>query len=74
MADGELIFEIEDNGVGMEKDDWKKGYGLTNVRQRIQLYYGVTYDLEVESRPGEGTRITVRLPAGVQTAGMRWED
>ena len=74
MADGELIFEIEDNGVGMEKDDWKKGYGLTNVRQRIQLYYGGTYDLEVESRPGEGTRITVRLPAGVQTAGMRWED
>lgn len=74
MADGQLLFEIEDDGVGMDKDDWKKGYGLTNVRQRIQLYYGDVYDIEVESRPGTGTRITVRLPAGGQTAGMKWED
>lgn len=74
MADEQLIFEIEDDGVGMEMDEWKKGYGLTNVRQRIQLYYGDVYDIEVESRPGTGTRITVRLPAGGQMAGMKWED
>lgn len=40
-----------------------KGYGLSNVYQRIRLFYDVEDGLEIESDPAEGTTITLRLPA-----------
>ncbi len=37
--------------------------GLSNVHQRIRLYYGdVKYGIQIESELGKGTRIEVRLP------------
>ncbi len=59
---GDMVFSISDNGVGMENEEWKKGYGLMNVMQRIQLYYGDNYGIEIESKVGKGTRVTVCLP------------
>ena len=38
------------------------GIGLRNVHQRIQLYFGSRYGLEIESEPDEGTLIRVHLP------------
>ncbi|PZE21612.1 sensor histidine kinase [Paenibacillus xerothermodurans] len=38
------------------------GFGLRNVHQRIQLHYGASYGLTVESEYGRGTVIRVRLP------------
>ncbi|MBM7568523.1 sensor histidine kinase [Paenibacillus sacheonensis] len=35
--------------------------GFRNVHERIQLYYGPGYGLQVQSWPGQGTTITVRL-------------
>ena len=58
----DMVFSISDNGVGMENEEWKKGYGLRNVMQRIQLYYGDNYGIEIESKVGKGTRVTVCLP------------
>lgn len=65
-----FVFYITDNGVGMEEEAWKKGYGLSNVRQRIKLYYGEEYDLQVDSEPGRGTTMKVRLPVA-QTHAYR---
>ncbi|GIO13268.1 hypothetical protein J19TS2_28230 [Cohnella xylanilytica] len=42
-----------------EKNDL---FGLRNVMTRIRLCYGEEADLAIESREGEGTRTTVRLP------------
>ena len=60
---------VEDNGVGIEPDVLKsilefktKGYGVRNVNERIQLYYGEEYALQVESEVGKGTRCTITLP------------
>lgn len=39
-----------------------KGYGLSNVFQRIRLFYDVENGLEIESDPAEGTTVTLRLP------------
>lgn len=39
------------------------GIGLRNVHQRIQLYYGEGYGLEVDSRLDVGTTIRIHLPA-----------
>lgn len=39
-----------------------KGYGLSNVYQRIRLFYDVEDGLTIESDPEEGTTVTLRLP------------
>ena len=38
------------------------GYGVRNVNSRIQLEYGEAYGLSIESEPGKGTKVTVRIP------------
>jgi len=38
------------------------GIGLVNVHRRIQMVYGDEYGLRVDSAPGKGTRIELRMP------------
>lgn len=66
---GELRFTVCDNGCGIPQEICEtiltaktKGYGVQNVHHRIQLYYGEQYGLVFESRVGEGTRVTLRIP------------
>ena len=61
---------VSDNGVGMDEETAQnfltvqsKGYGARNVNDRIRLYYGESYHLEVQSIPDEGTTITIKFPA-----------
>ncbi|TDF97488.1 cache domain-containing sensor histidine kinase [Paenibacillus piri] len=37
--------------------------GLGNVHSRIQMVFGEQYGLSIDSRAGEGTRITIRMPS-----------
>jgi len=55
-----LLMSITDDGCGMEPE-WhaEHGFGLTNMRERAQAIGG---RWEILSRPGEGTRIHVRIP------------
>ena len=48
-----------------EKNQSRKGsgIGLKNVHERIRLYFGQDYGLQIFSEPDEGTRIVIRLPA-----------
>jgi two-component system, sensor histidine kinase YesM len=73
-----LIFEVSDTGIGMseekrqmimrginQKDEPSSshsGFGMFNVNQRIQLYYGEQYGLSIKSELGKGTTIRVTLP------------
>jgi len=41
------------------------GLGTHNVFRRLQLLYGDQHGVEIESRLGEGTAITLRIPRGV---------
>ncbi len=71
-VDGEFVFEVSDNGVGMTvekiqevfRDDngSQGGYGLKNVDERIKLYFGEDYGITIKSEPGKGTRVRVRIP------------
>lgn len=70
MEDELIYISVEDNGVGMDEEKAatiitrdSKGYGIRNVNERIQLYYGEQYHLSVQSKLNEGTRITVCIPA-----------
>ena len=57
---GGTLLEIADNGVGFEPSaDGSDGYGLPGMRERAARLGGT---LEVESAPGAGTRVRVRIP------------
>lgn len=69
LNDGVVYIMIEDNGVGMDQETMalmlsqnSKGYGMKNVHERIQLYYGQEYGLHIESVINQGTIITVKIP------------
>jgi two-component system, sensor histidine kinase YesM len=40
----------------------KRSIGLTNINNRIKLYYGDDYGIHLYSREEEGTRVVVELP------------
>lgn len=74
-SEGDIFIDIEDNGLGMSKEqvdllltnDFRtrkkgSGIGLINVHQRIQLYFGKSYGLIIESEPDEGTIVHIHLP------------
>lgn len=57
-----ILFTVEDNGIGMEdENEIKNGYGVTNVMERIKIFYGEKYGISVESEVGKGTKIEVRI-------------
>jgi len=57
-ADAALI-EVDDDGSGFDPGDVTPGMGLNNLMSRAQSLGGT---LDVDSRPGEGTQIRIRLP------------
>lgn len=76
LADEKLRLQVIDNGVGMsaEKaarlltdaqsagDGEPAGIGLRNVHERVRLYFGEDYGLQIESEQEEGTTVTIWLP------------
>ncbi|HZM35203.1 MAG TPA: ATP-binding protein [Burkholderiales bacterium] len=61
---GERAIEIriEDDGAGYEAAQSASGRGLGTMRERAQALGG---SLEIESRPGGGTRVRLLLPASL---------
>jgi signal transduction histidine kinase len=55
----ELQLEIEDDGRGFDTSSVSNGIGLQAMRQRAEKLGG---RLEIESQPGQGTRVRVSLP------------
>jgi signal transduction histidine kinase len=65
-AESTLRLEIEDDGVGFEPgvtapSGWPR-FGLQTMRERAQAVGG---SFRLASAPGEGTRISVEIPAGL---------
>ncbi|WP_342564024.1 histidine kinase [Paenibacillus sp. FSL R7-0345] len=47
------------------------GIGLRNVHQRLQLFYGEAYGLELQSEPGKWTTVFMTLPKVLLTGDKR---
>lgn len=63
--DTHAVFEIEDNGKGFDMRARKVGsHGIQGMRFRVEAAGG---ELTLFSQPGEGTRITARLPLAPDT-------
>lgn len=58
---GEVRILVRDDGEGFDTGTEPAGRGLTGMRERIELFGG---EIEVSSRPGEGTSVTARVPLG----------
>ena len=65
---------VEDDGVGFDLNETNgdnRGFGLLGMQERAALV-GAT--LEIESKPGRGTTILVRMPAAPATAAPSSSD
>ncbi|MEJ2012008.1 MAG: GAF domain-containing sensor histidine kinase [Anaerolineales bacterium] len=61
-SDNTVTLQVIDNGWGfdMEGEPELLGHGLSNMTERARIFGG---ELTVDSSPGEGTTITVRIPS-----------
>jgi LytS/YehU family sensor histidine kinase len=78
QIDGNLKMLVEDNGVGIEEERLCKirqfdgvisleassgtGIGLNNVHKRLQIAYGTSFGVKIESRLDYGTSVEATLP------------
>jgi len=70
--DNMLLIEVEDDGVGMSiENEWVSplkgpgagtGIGMRNVRERMEVQYGNLGSVVINSRPGRGTKVSLRMP------------
>ena len=76
-GDGGVRIRLSDDGVGMEQGQIDRvlagpgaegeeaafrHIGVWNVHRLLQLSFGPDYGLRIQSEPGRGTEITIRLP------------
>jgi len=56
-----MVLSLEDDGVGFSPQavKGKGGLGLVSIRERARIMGG---DLSIDSKPGDGSRIAVRVP------------
>jgi PAS domain S-box-containing protein len=64
--DEAILLEVADDGRGFDPGSARAGIGLSAMRERVEELGG---EIEVSSRSGSGTEVTVRVPSGGGTPG-----
>lgn len=73
---GKVLFTVRDNGIGMSKEHIHDilneklntqqtrgtGFGLAGVNRRIKILFGKEYGIQIESKIGQGTSVTMDIP------------
>jgi PAS domain S-box-containing protein len=63
-----LVAAVIDDGRGFHSASTRTGVGLVGMGERVE---GLGGKIEVSSRPGEGTKVTVKVPLGGGTRALR---
>lgn len=69
----DIVLQVQDDGVGMSPERLEQlrrsmgsgervGFGLSTVEERLRLFFGEGYGLQIDSTEGCGTTITARIP------------
>lgn len=82
MIERDIQITIWDNGEGMdyfqlgklrqslhEENTDQTHIGVHNVNQRIKIFYGGDYGIQIESKRKWGTKVTLRLPYQLEEEG-----
>ena len=74
----ELTIVAEDNGVGIRTTALKEtgGIGLRNIKSRVSLlngYFIIAAAHRKDAVPGQGTRITIRIPLSEKMNSDEWD-
>ena len=78
----DIFFIVQGNGIGMTAEELSRlrtniysnteihssGYGLHNINERIQTYFGDNYGLSIESEFNYGTTVKLKLPKQIHNA------
>jgi len=59
QSNGNLTFEVADNGVGFDPGAISRGSGLQGIADRLAALGG---EVTIRSTPGDGTTVAGRLP------------
>jgi two-component system sensor histidine kinase YesM len=75
LEDGALAIAVADNGIGMEEEKLRQvmdaartdsaggeHVGIRNVYKRLELYYRSMAAFRIDSSPGVGTTVEIRIP------------
>jgi len=77
ITGNDLFIMIRDDGAGMSEEQLQfqlkrldepsdtldeEHIGIKNVHDRIRYYYGEQYGITLQSQPGSGTTVTLRIP------------
>ncbi|ETP71561.1 putative signal transduction protein [Lachnospiraceae bacterium JC7] len=88
LRDEDILFRVTDDGIGMDEatleklriaitkpcKDTDSGFGMANVNERIRMNFGPEYGLTLDSSPGGGTMVTVRIPKERINEGTKEEN
>jgi PAS domain S-box-containing protein len=68
-----LCLEVCDNGQGISRQQLasRDALGLRSMRERAALWDGT---VEMQGKPGKGTTVTVRMPAGLSSREEKEDD
>lgn len=78
-----LVVRISDNGKGMNEEELEAleekiagenngaNIGMRNIRRRIELTYGQEHAMEIQTVPGKGTTVILRMTAKQQEGEMQ---
>jgi two-component system sensor histidine kinase YesM len=84
IEEKDLVLSVYDDGCGMSEEKLYKlcsaiekkqnpssgSFGLSNLQNRIQLYYGEEYGITINSCPNKGTVIILRISAEIDEANI----
>ena len=68
-AENSVGLAVEDDGIGYDRISEQKGFGVRGMRRRAAA---ISADMEINSSPGEGTRVLVTAPLPKRLSLQSW--